>query len=52
MIVVVGIIIDVVFGIVIVVVVNGEGPTLIPTVSMTIIVGSDKADGPIIREFR
>ena len=46
-----GIITIVVFGIV-VVVVNGEGPTLSPTISAIIIVGGDKADDPVIWEFR
>ena len=42
------------FGIVIavVVIVNGESPTLSPTVCMIIIVNTDKASGLIIREIR
>jgi len=44
-------IIDLVFGIVIIIIIvveNGEGPTLKP-INMKIIVGDDEASGPIIR---
>ena len=51
------IIIDVVFGIeiaviVVVVVVNGEGPTLNPAVRIIIVGVSDEAKGPIISGVR
>ena len=35
----------------IVIVVNGEGPTLSPTVSIIIIVGGDESNGRVIKEF-